>query len=95
MRNTTKCVFQSELILGFFLEHISRPTLPYPTQPCPALLPTSTYTCPALLPTWLATYVQHQTALDQIRKDPLLKQNDSDSFGRIKQLLSVVLKAPE
>ena len=31
-------------------------------------------------------------ALDQMKKDPLLKQDDSESFGNIKEFLLVVQK---
>ena len=33
MHNMAKCVFQSEVILRSFLEHMSCPTLPYPNLP--------------------------------------------------------------
>ena len=43
MRNMAKCVFQSEVILRSFLEHMSCSTLPYATQPYTTLPCPSTY----------------------------------------------------
>ena len=61
MRNTAKCVFQSELILGSFLGHMSCPVFPYPNLPHTTLhnpaLPFYLFYIPTYLPTYLRTYV--------------------------------------
>ena len=57
MRNTTKCVFQSELILRSFLGHISCPALPYPNLPYKTLhIPAMPFYLPTYLSTYLPTY---------------------------------------